>query len=612
MTLLLVTLLACQDDDPVTLDPEHFDGPTGVAILDPRDGGPYSTVVGFVSSSRSGRIHVFDAENGWLLSDSLASPFLPAEGIGLGSRRQLGELAVVAPDATTVDVFVADSFTGTLVEAPFITRVDGDGQPLGVRPVLVGQAFEDTDGSGDEVIVDAVHLQPSAATETWTLEAGEDGWSVEGSRSGMQARNAESLQPYNTDDGAVEFTVFGAGSVGDVLTFDVDSGVLEHDLGGTIQALHHLDAWGLLLASVYDPSTGAGTVEAFDLPTRTRLGSLALPVDAVPLRIASDGDQDRVFVTDTAWDVVYAVSLDQGDPTGWGVEELSMPGPVADVAWQGDGSYEHLFVALATQNRLDVYDLVEDAWVDANPVTEEVDGVQLNSPIVGLSSSPGPVGLPHTNSWGGVLEERVVAVATFAGDLWVAVGSTGCLARDETGPYSLASGFLEKDAGSESNPLMDESGSTGRPVQVNSCGGVVRSEQWLVTYVESQGHWVVEGALSGRQEAVALEDERYVSDTGAVSFLIRSGVLPSTDGDQFQFDTVEGLVVADGDVTGDGKRDIQLELPGRPVAYELPDPDSELGWEALLLDQQAAWPILNSDTLIKVDLSSGHLDALIE
>ncbi len=105
---------------------------------------------------------------------------------------------------------------------------------------------------------------------------------------------------------------------------------------------------------------------------------------------------------------------------------------------------------------------------------------------------------------------------------------------------------------------------------------------------------------------------RYVSDTGAVSFLIRSGTSPSSDGDRFEFETVEGLVVADGDVTGDGIRDISLELPGRPVAYELPDPDAELGWEAELLEQAVAWPITNSDTLLKVDFATGHLDALIE
>ena len=88
----------------------------------------------------------------------------------------------------------------------------------------------------------------------------------------------------------------------------------------------------------------------------------------------------------------------------------------------------------------------------------------------------------------------------------------------------------------------------------------------------------------------------------------RAGLAASS----LEFETVEGLVVADGDVTGDGVRDISLELPGRPVAYELPDPDAEEGWEALLLDQQVAWPITNSDTLLKVDFATGALDALIE
>ncbi len=611
MMLLLTTLLACQDDEPVTLDPEHFDGPSGVAVLDPRDGGPYAKVVGFVSSSRSGRVHAFDAELGWLLSDHSASPFLPAEGIGLGARRQLGDLAVIAGD-DTVDLFVADAFTATLVEAPYITGVNAGGEPQGVQPVFVAQAFTDTDGSGDSASLDGVHLQPSAASETWTLVLVDGEWQVEGSRSGPQAEPAVPLLPYSTDDGAVAFTVFGTATDGDELAFSVDGGVFEHDLGGTIQALHHLHGAGLLLASVYDLTTELGALEVFDLDTRTRVGAVALPAGAVPYRMATDASESRLFVTDTRADVIYDLALAGIDPTAWTVDELATPGPVADLAWQGDGTYEHLFVGLSALNRLDVYDLNALEWLDVNAVTPGVDGVQLDSPIVGMTPSVGPLLLPHTTAWGGVTEDRVVGVATFAGDLWVAEGATGCLARDATGPYSLATGSLSKDAGATSNAFMDDSGATGRPIQVNPCGGVVRSEQWLVTYVESAGHWLVEGALSGPQEAVAYEDERYVSDTGAVSFLIRSGTLASSDGDQFDFETVEGLVVADGDVTGDGVRDIALELPGRPVAYELPDPDAETGWEAQLLDQQVAWPIINSDTLLKVDLATGALDALIE
>jgi len=604
-------LVGCADDEPITLDPAHFDGPSGVAILDPSRGGPYSGVVGFVSSSRSGRIHAFDAEHGWLLSDDLSSPFVTAEGIGLGQRRQLGELAVVAPSDDTVTLFVADGFTRTLVEAPFVVGVSGNA-PEGPQPVAGDPVFTDVDGSGDSAEIDGVHVQPAAATETWTLSFDGEAWDVEGSRSGRQALQARPTLPFRSDDGTVELTVFGTATAGDLLEFAVDGGVVEHDLGGFIQALLHLEDLGLLLASVYEEGTGLGSLVVFDLDARIELGTVPLPAEAVPFRLAADSGAARIWVTDTAADRLFEIDLDAVDPSLSAVTELSMPGLVADLAWQGDGTYDHLFVALASQNRLDLYDLDSGAFVDVNPVTVEVDGIRFDSPIVGLASSHDAVELDHTTSWGGVTHERVVAVATFAGDLWVAEGPTGCLARDATGPFAIASASLDEDAGSLSNPTMDDTGSTGRPVQVSPCGGVVRDEEWRVTYLESQGHWVVEGALSGLQDNVAHEDERYVSDSGAISFLIRAGTQPSTDGDQFSFETVAGLVVADGDVTQDGRRAIDLELPGRPVTYEMPDAERETGWEETLRPQHVAWPILNSDTVLKVDLSTGELDALME
>ena len=55
----------------------HFDGPGGLAVLNPEDS-PFDHPIGLVANSRSGNIVAIDLAEGWLLADRAASPFLSA------------------------------------------------------------------------------------------------------------------------------------------------------------------------------------------------------------------------------------------------------------------------------------------------------------------------------------------------------------------------------------------------------------------------------------------------------------------------------------------------------------------------------------------------------
>ena len=113
--------------------------------------------------------------------------------------------------------------------------------------------------------------------------------------------------------------------------------------------------------------------------------------------------------------MVYEGLLELDDPASSAVRSISVAAPAVEVAWQGAGSYEHLFVALAGVNRVDIYDLAGDTWLDVNPYTEEIDGVVLDPPPMGLSSSAVAVPLQDRSAWGARKTERVVAIPPFEG-----------------------------------------------------------------------------------------------------------------------------------------------------------------------------------------------------
>lgn len=610
---LAFALGACQDT--VILEP-MYSGPAGAAVLHPDLGGPFTEPVGFVSNSRSGLIHALDLKHGWVLADDPAAPFLWGAAMATGADRLLGDLAVYSPTAERVTLFVADAAYEVLVEVPYVVGVDESGAPVEPTPQLVEAGFVDADDSGDAAELLNVSLSnQAAATEQWTLEYSGGAWTVTGSRSGRQEHAAHFLAPYTTDDGSLSFTLSGTATEGDQVLLSVDTGAVEHDLGGLIQALCMLPDQSLLLASVYDRDTEQTALVAFDPAGAVVRGAVPLPEGAVPWRMSADPSGDLLYVADARSPAVYEVLLDREDPGASAVRAIETAGPVADVTWQGDasdddggvGSYDHLFVAVAGANTVDVYDLRADGWRDVNPYTPEIDGIRVDAPVTGMAATE-RTPLPEIGPGGGPLEDRVVAISTFDGQMLLVEASTGCAVQDEVGPYSI----LDPDGafsgqGATSSPWLELSESDGQYIRVNPCGGIARSEDWTATFDEARGGWVVEGILSGEQATLAREDERYVSDDGAISFLIIAGANPSTDGDQFRWSTVEGLARIIGDRNGDGQVDEVLELPARPVPFSYLAGATGGGWDPVNRKIGVLWPITNSDRVVSINVESGTI-----
>lgn len=613
MTVLLV-LLGCEDTPHIPL---HFDGPVAATWLPAGSDVPFDGPVAFVANSRSGTIVPLDLEEGRLLSDDPAASFLRASALPTGQARALRDVAAFALEGR-VQLWALDASADVLVSVPYTTGVE-DGAPVELAPTVSEAVFVDADGSGDDATLDGVEVRAGfTTTEAWSIEFDGTRWWAKGSRSGTQEAEPVVGEPYQTDHGELAFTLGGSATLGDRFELSTDTGLLEFTVAGRPTAL--LGTGDRLLVSV---ESDAPFLAVLDPWTGDALGTVPLPAGATPWRLARAPD-GTVFVADSRSPAVYVLSGDAAnDPAASTVSVLSTAAPVVDLAWQAgndadDLPFERLFVAPLGLHRVDVFDLVAGAWVDPNPGDADVAGVDFGSPISGLAASAGEVWLQQENAWGALPRVPTVVVSTQDGSVFQLDAGTGCAVVSARGPHgpnevldsstTFAYAALE-DQGPASDAEMLVDAATGEQVAVSSCGGVARGEAWSVVYDSASVSWIVEGSLSGEQVARAYTDQRYVSDTGAISFYIAGGTLPPTDGDRFRFEVDRGLLVMSGiDNDEDGviaTGDSTLEAPARPLAYQDTVGPTGGGWDEVVRREYALVMAENADVVARCHLDAG-------
>ncbi len=605
----------CAEDEEI---PFQFDGPIAAAVL-PELAGPFYDPVAFVAGERDGRIVPINLKEGRPLTDDPQAPFLRASPLPTGRDRLLTDV-VLYHDETNIDLWAADARFLQLLRVPYMIGVDESG-PVEVEPVASVAVFTDTDQSGDSLTAEGVLVRAGyTTTEDWTFTLEDDGWRAEGSRSGVQQARAETGVPYTSDKSEIELTFEGTATAGDTVTLHTDTLMDEVSVGGRISGLWTDGA--RIYAAVGEPVTA---VQVYDGATATALGSVALPEGAVPGRVTGTPD-GRVFVADSRQSQLYTLRFDTvPGPIGTPVEVLETSGPIIDVAWQSgldlNGlAFEHLFVALVGAARVDVYDLVAGEWVDPNPITPQIEGVLVEGPVSGIAASTGAVRLQEETSWGAQPRMPTVVVSTTAGWVYQLDAASGCLVEDELGArgpdpyYDSNDDFISiEDQGEPSNPTLWVDEVTGYQIVGSECGGVTRTESWTVVYDGATLRWEVEGSLSGKQVATARESERYLSDTGAISFLIMPGSLGATDGDRFSFSTSAGLFSLYGpDADEDGAVEVRWEFPARPVPFEYTTGPTGGGWDRLDRRQYALILASGADLGVRLHLDSGSTSVIFQ
>lgn len=606
---LSLALLAGCGPDP-QLRPT-FDGPLFADIFEPTEGGPFWTPLAFISNSRDGSVVPLDIRHNTQVSDQFGSPFLAPRRVATGDERQLGQVVAWSPGDDTIDVFVIDHRSALLVQAPYIVGVSEDGEPEVPQLGRTEPVFEDVDDSGSVARMTNIELRHGfTTTEDWTATFDGAVWTVVGTQSGRQSRRPITGRQWTSDNRELTFTIEGNATAGDRFTLTTDAGVVEHDLGGVPLSLIEVPDSDVMIVGLWDRESDLGDLMLWDRLTSSEVGRIELPESAQPWRLTWD-DDGRLYVGDARRSAVYIIDLDIDAPNRSVVEEVATPAPIQDLAvvrqeadaLAGREAFHHLFVAPIDDNRVDLYDLDTGSWIDVNPRDDIAGGLDLHSPVVGLSTVPIPIKLLEETNAGNRRSERVVAVTTFDGALRLIEGETGCLAIDSQGARLFADVGTDlvtySDFGEISNPVLVTNDATARQVVSSACGGIARDETWTLVYDGVEGAWRATGSVSGEQEGLVYEDIRYTTDEGGLSWLILAGTRPTTDGDSLYF-TIEDGVLEMSEVIISAESVMTFDLPAAPLAFTIDMGPTGGGWDEDRTKAHILLPLTNNDVVMRI------------
>lgn len=607
--IALLLLAGCEEDEPYE---GAFDMPTGVSVL-PSEHGPFAWPVGFVANGVGGQIVPLDLKYGRFLTDDPTAGFLRTNFLPTGGARLLTAVAPFAPSVSEVRLYAADRAFSTLLRVPYVVGLDERGFPLEGffldgefhnRPVVLDVRSE---VSGGASLHDIELKLGYSATETWTVSFSPErhGWLVEGSRSGPQDELALPGRRFIASKRRIAFTLEGRGEPGDRFEIDVDNGVRELDVGGNPFEMRMAPDQSVLAISVQ--TDGGSVLRAFD-PSDESITDVTLAPDAAPGRMAWTEDGSLLLVADSERPAIWEIPADGSEAI-----EHAMPWATMDVTplfTPEDGRL--VYVVPITGQEVWIYDLDERTFRDVNPSEPGIQGMRFFSPVLGIEAIPLEHLFRDRDNQGQRRSGRSVAVSLHRGGVVFMEHPSGCLQQDEFGPRSeIIAGsfgaFLDFETNFErttGTPVLQQNLGDDRRIVVNRCAGIAPSEQWRARFDRILGAWVVEGTLSGVQERLAFEDERYVSDRGEISFLIRAGSRPTEDGWEFRFRVLDGVLTADGVEDTEAGEDIPFAVPGDPVFFSfLAGPEGAERERGYVLV-----PAQSSDVVGRVDPQEGRVE----
>lgn len=585
--LMMASVLApaCSDDEPFV---GRWDLPTAAAVLQHGDHSPFEEPIGYVASGHTGLISMLALKQGRFLADDGQISFLRGAPIATGRARYIDGLAVWAPDPGTVSVIGTDRVYQQMFRVPHVVGIDDRGVPLEYRVTASDPVFTDADNSGDSPTLEDLRVKDGyTATEDWVVEYDGTEWLVTGSRSGLLEFGAIPELEYIGEDRSVAFTIRGEATAGDTFEFSTDNGLVEFDLGGIPLSLTMAPDQSRLAVTVHMQETNTVELRWIDPVAGNDLGTVPLPKDAIPGRMAWSEDGSVLYVADEGRSAAWEIRTDEGDA----LVEHVLPWPVFDVAplEDAEAGTRWLYVAPLSGRSVHMIDLATDEEMDINPSAPGTQGMEFTAPVLGLEAIPMAYDFPETDNEGINRRGRSVAVSLYSGRIMFMEEHSGCLVQDLTGPrtavQSSASSYdhntsFDNIAGAA---YLEQNATNLHHVQVNACAGVAPAEQWRMRFNAAVQAWEVEGVYSGSQTAMAYEDQRYTSDRGEISFVIRAGGTPSQDGWEITFETVEGAVAGDGNngTSDTDDRDVVFDMPSDPVYFDYRVGPTDGGWRVI-------------------------------
>jgi len=582
---------------------ERYEGafaiPSGVTVTPDGAHGPFNEPIGYVANFAGGEILALATRQGRFANERPTGSFLRGNPLPTGRSRVLHSLAAWSHEPELLSVFAADQGYGQLIEVPHIIGSDAIG-PIAPTPVVLPAT-----GPAAELLRSAQATRGVTTTETFTLRWRSEQWWIHGSRSGRLRSPALPDEPYHDEETGLRLLV-GAAQVQDTtLSFHVDTGIVEHDLGEPPIALLALPEHGLI-ATLVTTAPGLSEVWWFEPASAQVVGRVELPADSQPVRLERGlGD---VWIADAAYPVIWRVAPGQATPTS-----IPLRAPASDVAI-GEQT-RTLFAALASRGELWAVDLDTLAPIDLNPWVQGVSAFPLHSPIRGIGALPTPVTYPFEDQDGIRRRSELLAISLAAGSIVFFDQRSRCLVPANLGPRTQlirfgALGDHTADFGQVPGaPSLLRNPTNDRSVVVNSCAGLARPESWRVVFDAAEQAWVVTGELSGEQRERAYEDQRYTSDRGEISFVIRSGTTPSTHGWSFSFNVTDGALRIAADSGTDINpfdffrrqlTEVRFALPGDPVPFSYIESSDEPGWQPIEPVSFALVPIEGSNAVARI------------
>jgi len=575
MTLLtmLLVLGACRRVEPYA---GAFDVPVAAAVLQPEVGGPFEEPVGVIANGHGGQIVQLALKQARFLTDDPTVSFLRTHQLATGDARLLTSVAIRSTTTRAVTVWAGDAAEQTLLRVPWIVDCDvaaPDYAPCddvtGDAPVEA-RAYLEVLSRPQSATLSGVGIKTGwTTTETWTVTSDGESWSVRGSRSGLQPHRALPNEEFVALDRRLEFLLDGPGEAGEAFQIKTRSGLSEHNVGGSPLAISLTPDQSLLALIVHMKSDDRPALRWYDPVNRALAGDVALPTGAWPHRMSWTED-GRLLVADRDLPAAYEVDPGALAPA----ETHALPWPALDVATLSNESGRRLYAVPMDGLSFWLFDRDTDAPLDVNESAAGAQGVQFTTPIQGIEAMHLPYLMTEFTDDQVRRTGRSVAISLWIGDVVFAHEETGCLVQDSLGPRTLIGGggtgstdVNTEFAGSIAPPVLETNGASNRHVIVNSCAGIAQTEGWEVRFDQALGAWTVDGSLSGLQRNLASENQRYLSDDGSVSFTIRGGASPSRDGFSFTFAINDGVARADGDIEGDGSRDVSVPVSGDPVYF---------------------------------------------
>jgi hypothetical protein len=252
---------------------------------------------------------------------------------------------------------------------------------------------------------------------------------------------------------------------------------------------------------------------------------------------------------------------------------------------------------------------------DINNATSETDGMTFDSPVLGVAAMHVEYEWPEVDNDGVHLRGRSVGVSLTSGQVVWMQESTGCLVQDVFGPRTTVSSQNYTSQDYETNfdnvgggAFLEMNADASTHVQVANCAGIAQAETWTLRYDRNLQGWEATGSVTGLQQNIVYEDERYLTDKGEVSFVVRAGALPSEENWVVQFSVTAGVLSANGDNNNDLQFEVAFDYPSDPVFFQYRVGPYDGGWRPVDERPYLLVPLEGSDLVSRVKPQ----DAMVE